>query len=154
MPKKYLNNKGMIMIDGIISVLILAIFTTVIVNLIYRVYLQAQFVKRNSVASMYVTDILEFFDKTDYEQIENTVHSKIREMQINTLYTVSCKIYAYTPDSEDEWTIIYEGINENESWNVINTQDINSNIKKIEVKVKFNVGKKEREITMQRLKQK
>ena len=72
MKKKLSDNKGFVASDGLIAVLIIAIFTGIIATLLYNIYISNTSIKRMSTANNYIINILEFIDKIDYNDLDNT----------------------------------------------------------------------------------
>ena len=68
--KKFLKeSKGLGATDGLIAVLIIALFTGLIATLLYNIYIANTSLKRMSTANSYVVDILEYTDQLYYDNL-------------------------------------------------------------------------------------
>lgn len=124
------QNKGITLADTIIAITIFMIFTALVITISYNIYLQSNFIKRNSTATNYIVDLFEYaqslnFDDVKIKNLEEYVESKSYkgyEMQISI----------ETPKINDEE--IKEGY-----------------IKQIEVTVTYKLGNKENSVSMSTL---
>lgn len=124
------QNKGITLADTIIAITIFMIFTALVITISYNIYLQSNFIKRNSTATNYIVDLFEYaqslnFDDVKIKNLEEYVESKSYkgyEMQISI----------ETPKINDKE--IKEGY-----------------IKQIEVTVTYKLGNKENSVSMSTL---
>lgn len=81
--KNIKSEKGIMGIDITISILMIAIFTSVVATLLYNIYITAVGQKRATVASNYLIDIFEYIDKINYNDVtaENII-SKISSLDL------------------------------------------------------------------------
>ena len=69
MRKKLKEEKGFAAQDGLIAVLIIALFTGVIATISYNIYLAKSSAKRISKATSYIVDVFEYIDKIYYDDV-------------------------------------------------------------------------------------
>lgn len=75
------DQKGMTGVDITISILIIAIFTSIVMTLVYNVYVTSVTQKRATVASNYLVDIFEYIDQINYDEVTNeNIIDKINEL--------------------------------------------------------------------------
>lgn len=75
------DQKGMTGVDITISILIIAIFTSIVMTLVYNVYVTSVTQKRATVASNYLVDIFEYIDQINYDEVTNeSIIDKINEL--------------------------------------------------------------------------
>ena len=132
------QNKGIIVADALVSILIMTIFIGVISTLCYNIYISASFTKRNSTATNYGISIMEYIDKISYKDV---TYEKLVQY-INTLegasvdgnspYRISIQIQKYkdTQDNIDK--------------------DL---IKTINLEIRYNVGDSEKTVKFEKIKQ-
>lgn len=125
------GNKGVTLTDVIIGIVILTLFAGVISQLMYNIYKQSIEIQASAHANAYATMILEKVDEKSYEEIDGqnfiTKLFNKGEIEIDGKYAL-------------EFTV--EQLKEFE-------KDI---IKKVILKIKYNVNGQEKEITMSKLK--
>lgn len=125
------GNKGVTLTDVIIGIVILTLFAGVISQLMYNIYNQSIEIQASAHANAYATIILEKVDEKSYEEIDGqnfiTKLFNKGEIEVDGKYAL-------------EFTVEpLEGFD----------KDI---IKKIILKIKYNVNGQEKEITMSKLK--
>lgn len=75
------DQKGMTGVDITISILIIAMFTSIVMTLVYNVYVTSVTQKRATVASNYLVDIFEYIDQINYDEVTNeNIIDKINEL--------------------------------------------------------------------------
>ena len=70
--KRSRNNKGIIVSDAIIAILIILLFSGIIISLITNIILESKKMGVNSQEIDYVTDIFEYSDSISYDQVTTT----------------------------------------------------------------------------------
>ena len=152
------KEKGLIASDGLIAIMILALFAGIIATILYNIYISNTSLKRMSTANLFIVDIFEYIDKIDYTDLDLVDDTN----SIKQKYTyLSLSIAPGTPEDEDlkrMWKM--EGEVE-KGYDIViildkykpddDTQDL---VRKITVTVSYKVGNKNQEITMTRLKTK
>ena len=147
MKKILKENKGLAASDGLIAVLIIALFTGIIATLLYNIYISNTSLKRMSTANLYLIDVLEYVDRVYYDDVtannltdyfnnkfktDNQVRAVTAENEGNTPYKVIINVQKY---------------NETEG----NTDKLDL-VKQITVKVNYKVGNREQKIEVSRIK--
>lgn len=147
MKKILKENKGLAASDGLMAVLIIALFTGIIATLLYNIYISNTSLKRMSTANLYLIDVLEYVDKVYYDDVtannltdyfnnkfetDNQVRAVTTENEGNTPYKVIINVQKY---------------NETEG----NTDKLDL-VKQITVKVNYKVGNREQKIEVSRIK--
>lgn len=127
---KIKNEKGLAGVDVIIAIIAITIFSTLIISLMYNNVLENVRLKKETLATIYLT---ETFENIGIESYEN-----ITEENINSLVPQEAR-----ENYKVEMTVT------NEFENVTNNEDI---MKKIIVKMSYVVGNKSYNCSMQRMK--
>lgn len=75
------QNKGITLADTIIAITIFIIFTALVITISYNIYLQSNFIKRNSTATNYIVDLFEYaqglnFDVVTGDNLKSYVDNK------------------------------------------------------------------------------
>lgn len=75
------QDKGITLADGVIAIAIFVIFTTLVISVSYNIYLQSNFVKRNSNATNYIVSLFEYagtlnFDDVTSENLNEYISNK------------------------------------------------------------------------------
>lgn len=79
--KNVKNERGITGVDITISILMIAIFTSIVATLSYNIYVTSVAQKRATVASNYLIDIFESIDKMNYENVTvDNIISKISDI--------------------------------------------------------------------------
>lgn len=147
MIKNLKNNKGIVVADALIAVLIMAIFSGLVITLTYNIYISASFTKRNSTALNYGINIVEYIEKTNYLDI--TEENLIKYINEN----LDEKVSAETAENQSNLTTPYKVILDVEKYNETEgNTDKQDLIKKITLKVKYNLGDAEKEVNFERIK--
>lgn len=127
MKKKLINNKGISGIDTAIAITVLALFAGVIITLMGSIYKRSIEIQKSANAMAYATIILEKVDEKSYEQVDNNFVNTLKsqnEIQIDSNYTVS-----------------------------FSTSNVQTNfLKKVSLRISYNVGSDRREILINKLK--
>lgn len=117
------QNKGITLADTIIAITIFMIFTALVITISYNIYLQSNFIKRNSTATNYIVDLFEYAQSLNFDDVTGD--------NLNS-YVNSKNYKGYTITIND--TEIKEGY-----------------IKQIEVTVTYKLGNKENSVSMSTL---
>ncbi len=122
------QNRGIGLTDTIIAITIFVIFTGLIVTISYNIYLQSNFTKRNSNATNYIVDIFEYAQTLNIDEItEQKLNEYINNKNIAKGYNFNITIAKVPENAEYEY------------------------IKKIDVTVTYNLGRREKTLTMSTL---
>lgn len=128
---KLKSKKGLAGIDMVIAVVAVTIFSTLIVSLIYYNATENVKVTKETLAMIYITEIFENIGIASYEEItQDNIHNLIPQNVYNSGYEV--KILVEKPNIEN-----------------VEEQD---NIKKVNIKLTYDVGNKTYTCSMERLK--
>lgn len=131
MNKKNLqNDKGITLIEIVVGIILLSIFTGLIINFIFESYSEAIGIQKSANAIAYATIILEKVDEKAYEEITNDF--------VNNLKSTSEIVI------EDDYIIdfVVKPIEEFE-------EDL---IKQVEVTIKYNSNNEQKFLTIKKLK--
>ncbi len=132
------GNKGITGVDVSISIIVMLIFTSLIVSLIYNINISSKSIERATEATYIVQNTLEQVKKAEYDEIgnENWINTIIEQNKKNGY---KLEIQVGVPEN------ISEKIN-NENEKFYNSDsDI---MKKVIAKVSYTVGKQEKEVEM------
>lgn len=69
MGKFFKREEGIGATEGIVAVVILMVFTTLVVSMIYNIYISSNFIKRNSKATDFIVTLFENVEKLQYSDI-------------------------------------------------------------------------------------
>lgn len=125
------QNKGVTLADAIIAITIFMIFTGLIITISYNIYLQSNFVKRNSSATNYIVDLFEYAQVLEFKDVTT---EKLEEY-INQKEGIS------TLDNSSKGYKMKIFVKENKE----------GYIKQIDATVSYKIGKKEKSVTMSTL---
>lgn len=125
------QNKGVTLADAIIAITIFMIFTGLIITISYNIYLQSNFVKRNSSATNYIVDLFEYAQVLEFKDVTT---EKLDEY-INQKEGIS------TLDNSSKGYKMKISVKENKE----------GYIKQIDATVSYKIGKKEKSVTMSTL---
>lgn len=125
------QNKGVTLADAIIAITIFMIFTGLIITISYNIYLQSNFVKRNSSATNYIVDLFEYAQVLEFKDV---TMEKLDEY-INQKEGIS------TLDNSSKGYKMKISVKENKE----------GYIKQIDATVSYKIGKKEKSVTMSTL---
>ena len=125
------QNKGVTLADAIIAITIFMIFTGLIITISYNIYLQSNFVKRNSSATNYIVDLFEYAQVLEFKDVTT---EKLEEY-INQKEGIS------TLDNSSKGYKMKISVKENKE----------GYIKQLDATVSYNLGKKEKNVTMSTL---
>lgn len=125
------QNKGVTLADAIIAITIFMIFTGLIITISYNIYLQSNFVKRNSSATNYIVDLFEYAQVLEFKDVTT---EKLEEY-INQKEGIS------TLDNSSKGYKMKISVKENKE----------GYIKQIDATVSYKIGKKEKSVTMSTL---
>ena len=145
------QDKGIAVSDGLIAVIIIALFTGIIATLLYNIYISNTSLKRMSTANMYIVDVFEHIEKTNYE---NVTESNLITYFNNKYYLNDIKeAYASTVDSNVDAK--YKAIINIQKYNELEgNEDKLDLVEEITMTVKYKVGSRNQEITMTMVKAK
>ena len=144
MMKNLKNDKGIVVADALIAILIMTIFLGLMITLTYNIYLTANFTKRNSTAVNYGINIMEHIERTDYN---NVTEDKL----IDYIETLGNNVSAGTDGNTltTPYKVVLDVQNYNETLGNEGKQDV---IKKITVTIKYNLGDSEKEVKFEKIK--
>ena len=125
------QNKGVTLADAIIAITIFMIFTGLIITISYNIYLQSNFVKRNSSATNYIVDLFEYAQTLEFKDVTT---EKLEEY-INQKEGIS------TLDNSSKGYKMKISVKENKE----------GYIKQIDATASYRIGKKEKSVTMSTL---
>lgn len=125
------QNKGVTLADAIIAITIFAIFTGLIITISYNIYLQSNFVKRNSTATNYIVDLFEYAQKLEFKDV------------------TTGKLEEYINQKEGISTL--KNSSKGYKMQVTVTENKEGYIKQIDATVNYKIGKKEKSVTMSTL---
>ena len=152
MKDKIRNQKGFAVSDGLIAILIIALFTSLIANISYNIYLANSSVKRMSKATGYIVDVFEYIDKIYYDEV--TIE-KLTDYFNNKYYIDNNNPEVKLVASEAEETntpfkveLALENYNQ-----IPGNEDKIDLVKEITIKVTYKLGNKSQIIQMKRIKQ-
>lgn len=163
---KKLKNKenGFAASDGLIAILIIALFTGLIATLTYNIYLSNVSVKRVETATGYITKVFEQIDKMYYDDVsisklEEYLNNNSQIFEIETEKPVNqINIFLNTEETpkttlgdttNPRYTIDITIKDYNRTEGNLNKLDL---IKEVIMKVKYKLGNKDQEIEMKRIK--
>lgn len=157
MKGKIKSQKGFAASDALIAVMIIALFTGLISNILYNIYIANSSVKRMSKATGYIVDMFEYIDKNYYDDV--TIDNLTNYFN-NKYYFEEDGI---TVKSDAEVKIISEGEESDTPFNaeliLTNYNQIEGNedkfdlVKEVTMKVNYQLGNKNQTIEMKRVKQ-
>ena len=130
--KNIKSNRGVSITDVVIALIILTIFTGVIGNLIYQIAYNNAALRVNAIAVDYAVKEAEYIDKIAYEDVQ-TSNEKITQINgedVLDAFTVKLDVEDYKGNDETK-------------------QDI---IKKVTIKVNYNILKDEKSYKIEKLK--
>jgi len=139
---KIKKENGLAGVDLVIAVIAIIAFSTIIVFLMYNNVMENVKLKRETLAMIYITEILENVGIESYQNLENGNYEDIG----NNSYTSS--IENLLPKDMGNWYKVNLTIT-NELENVENNEDI---IKKIVVTLIYNINNKDYTCSMERMK--
>ena len=125
------QNKGVTLADAIIAITIFMIFTGLIITISYNIYLQSNFVKRNSSATNYIVDLFEYAQVLEFKDVTT---EKLEEY-------INQKEGICTLDNSSKGYKMKISVKENKE----------GYIKQIDATVSYKIGKKEKSVTMSTL---
>lgn len=106
------KNKGIIVSDAIVATLIIFLFAGIITSLMTNIYLEAAKIKISSQQIDFATEIFEYAEKIDYEEVSETnliqyIRSKninsvkaaatLEEIQEDNAYKIAVNVESYIP---------------------------------------------------------
>lgn len=152
------DQKGFATSDALIAVMIIALFTGLISNILYNIYIANSSLKRMSKATGYIVDMFEYIDKNYYDDV--TIE-KLTSYFNNKYYfeadmsTEKEDAEVKLVESEDEevntpFKAQLEIVKYNEIPGNENKYDM---VKEINMKVNYKLGNKDQTIEMKRVKQ-
>lgn len=152
MKDKIRSQKGFAVSDGLIAILIIALFASLIANISYNMYLANSSVKRMSKATGYIVDVFEYIDKIYYDEV--TIE-KLTDYFNNKYYIDNNNPEVKLVASEAEETntpfkveLALENYNQ-----IPGNEDKIDLVKEITIKVTYKLGNKSQTIQMKRIKQ-
>ena len=153
MKKILKQNKGLASSDALIAIMIIALFTGLIATILYNIYISNSSLKRMSMATNYVVDILEYSDKLYFDDL--TTSSKMKQ-KFDYLEDAENIGVAEEQDVERIWKI--EGTID-KGYDVTVTldkykpdQNAFDLVKKITVTVSYKVGNRNQDVSIYKIK--
>lgn len=149
---KLKNNKGFTQIDIVVSIFILMLFVTLIASLFYNSYVSSTLNKRNAEATAYLTQIFEAIDLIDYDKLDNSdegIVAKINTIDSSKISGEYVENISLESTLSTPYKVQVKIQNYNETEGNTDKEDL---IKIITVTIKYNVNKKEQQVSAQRLK--
>lgn len=125
------QNKGVTLADAIIAITIFMIFTGLIITISYNIYLQSNFVKRNSSATNYIVDLFEYAQVLEFKDVTTE------------------KLEEYINQKEGISTLVNSSKGYKMKISVKENKE--GYIKQIDATVSYKIGKKEKSVTMSTL---
>lgn len=144
--RKLKNDRGIIVADALLAVVLMIIFLSIISTVSYSIYIASSFTKRNSKATDYGVKIIEWIDKMPYSEIDEEIIDYINGIDSNKLQA-KFEGESYDIDTPYKAIITIEKYNETEG----NT-DKKDIIKTITVEISYNLGEQTETVTFERLK--
>ena len=137
------KENGFALADTTIAIAIVVIFTGLIVSISYSIYLGSNFIKRNDRATNYIVELLEYAKTLEFDELDNN----LLITYINSKNDDALKAESYTenPTKLAAFTMLIR-VNDN-----FDDNDYNGLIKKVDVKVFYKLGNKQREVSMSTL---
>lgn len=145
MNKLIKEQKGIVISDAIVAILIMLLFTGIIVSLIVNIVLESQLIKLNSQQIDFATEVLEYAGTLSYAEVTET---KLIEY-VNTKNADYVSAGTSTESLTTNYKIAIDVQKYNETANNTGKKDI---IKIITVTVKTNLDDKEYSTTISSLK--
>lgn len=147
----YKEENGIVLADAIIAVFILTVFTGLVTNLLYNIYINSVFVKRNSTASGYAVQIIEDAKIVDYSEVKLLENDSILKDKIDT----DINSVGTATDNNNPLNNTYEYKWIKEGYEIIvrienyYPEDDNSQydfVKQISVTINYTIGKTEKKL--------
>lgn len=158
MKNKIKSQKGFAASDGLIAVLIIALFAGLIATVSYNIYLANSSIKRMSKATNYIVDMFEYIDKVYYddvtaENLANYFNNKYYYEDDGITVKEDSQVKIKEQETET-LSVPFEGV-----VNIVkyNEQEGNEDkidlVKEITMQVNYKVGNKNQTIEMKKIKQ-
>ncbi len=145
------KNRGIVIADALVAVLIMAIFLGVISILTYNIYITASFTKRNSRAIDYGIKITEYIDTLSYDSV---IYGDTTNGLINYINNIDNTISAKKYDDTTILTTPYRVEIKIEKYNELEGNETKQDvIKTVTLTINYNLGNSEKEVTFERVKQ-
>ena len=104
---KLKQNKAATMMDVIIGLLIIIIFTSILTSSFYTIYRHNISIRMNAVAVDYSIKILENIDRMTYEEVTNDINNTLTtNYNINENYQIIVDVENYNKNDETKEDII------------------------------------------------
>lgn len=153
--KFWKNEKGFTASDGLIAVLIIALFSGLILTISYNIYLSSTSIKRISQANQYIINMFEYIDRKYYDDIT------ITKIKADYPYLEENNNYNNETENNMERIGVLQGTEQEYGrYNVIliidrfipeaeNSLDL---VKQITIKVNYKLGNKDQQIEIKKIK--
>lgn len=139
------KSDGIILTDAIIAIIILMIFLSIISTVSYSIYIAANFTKRNSKATDYGVKIIEYIDKTPYNDIDTNI--------IQYINSLDDKIQAKFSGDSSILNSPYKAIITIEKYkDMPGNSEKKDVIKNIKIEITYTLRNKEEKVTFERIK--
>lgn len=100
-------NRGVTMTDVVAAVIILSLFVGIVGNLFYQIAKNSNMVRYNTIAVYYAIKIAEDIDKMSYEEVTESLNSKLSEKyQLPDGFTGNIEIENYNKNDTSKKDII------------------------------------------------
>ena len=97
------SNKGFTMQDLIIAIMILLLFVGTIGGTYLAIYQLQADTKLDSVATLYMIQMLEYKQKIGYDEVENGIEEILRtQFNIPSRFAIKIDVFSYLPSSNSE----------------------------------------------------
>lgn len=143
---KLKKNKGVIIADALLAVVLMMIFLSIISTVSYSIYITSSFIKRNSKATDYGVKIIEWIDKTPYSKIDEEIINYINGIESENL---EAKLVGNSFNGNTPYKATIEIQKYNETEGNTEKKDI---IKTIIIEISYNLGEKTETVKFERLK--
>lgn len=131
---KIKNNHGFTIMDVVIGMLILTIFTGILTTSFYKIYKHNVMIRLQAIAVDYAIKIAEDVDKIKYDEVTNDLNNNIKERYgITEGYSVSVDVKNYNKDNEQTTQDIIKIVTINIQYSFLD-EDKSYSIKKLKIK--------------------
>ena len=143
------QNKGVAGTDTIIAILIITLFAGLIATISYNIYISNTSLKKMTNANNYVIDILEYTDKLFYDELTTTAKLKEKYTYLQDAQSIG---QSANIDCQRMWKLEGQITKEYKAIITLDKYKPDQNsldlVRKITVTVKYNIGKKDQDISI------
>ena len=155
---KLKNNKGYVAIDMAVAIIGIIVFSGLIISLMYSNFLENAKTKKEAIAVIYLTELMENVGIATYEQVpldkEKEKNLELYQEKIENLKPADLK-KSSSSNNKDVYRIDIKIVNigqDGEEINIEQVEETNDIIKKITATISYTVGNKKYSNTLQRIK--